>query len=56
MNRPRVLIVHPRIRHMGGGNLLCAWTIEALRRDYEVSVATLVPPDYEAVNLSFGPR
>ena len=31
MNKPRVLIVHPRARPSGGGNLVAAWTLEALR-------------------------
>jgi glycosyltransferase involved in cell wall biosynthesis len=39
---------------MGGGNVMAAWTLEALRSDFDVSFATLEPIDYAAVNLSFG--
>ena len=54
MRKQRILIVHPRIRSTGGGNLLAAWTLQALRSDFEVSLATLEPIDYAAVNVSFG--
>jgi glycosyltransferase involved in cell wall biosynthesis len=39
---------------MGGGNLMAAWTLEALRADFEVTFATLEPLDYTALNVSFG--
>lgn len=54
MNRPRVLVVHPRMMPTGGGNLVSAWTIQALLPDCDVTLATLDSPDLEAVNLSFG--
>src|SRR5258708_18830361 len=56
MNKPRVLIAHPWVRPSGGGNLVAAWTLEALRADFDVSLATLEPPDFDAVNRSFGTR
>lgn len=54
MNKPRVLIAHPWLRPSGGGNLVAAWTLEALRTDYEVSLAALGPVDYRKVNRNFG--
>ncbi len=42
--------MHP----VGGGNAVAAWAIQALRRDYDVSVATLGPINAEAVDRSFG--
>lgn len=54
MSKQSVLIVHPRVRPAGGGNLVAAWILQALRKDFEVSLATLEPVDYLAVNRSFG--
>src|SRR5579863_10425423 len=54
VRKPRVLVVHPRLTCMGGGNLMAAWTLEALRADFEVTFATLEPLDYTALNVSFG--
>ncbi len=54
MNKPRVLIAHPWVRPSGGGNLVAAWTIEALCSDFDVSLATLEPLDYAALNQNFG--
>src|ERR1700722_4977564 len=54
MRKQRILVVHPRISSTGGGNLLAAWTLQALRSDFDVSLATLGPVDYAAVNVSFG--
>jgi glycosyltransferase involved in cell wall biosynthesis len=54
MPKQRILVVHPRIMSTGGGNLLAAWTLQALRSDFDVSLATLEPVDYAAVNVSFG--
>jgi glycosyltransferase involved in cell wall biosynthesis len=54
VDQPRVLVVHPRLRILGGGNLLAAWTLQALSSDFEVSLATLEPPDYTALNVTFG--
>ena len=41
MNKPRILVVHPIVRASGGGNLVAAWTLEALRSDFDVSLAAL---------------
>ncbi len=54
MRKQRILVVHPRLGSTGGGNVMAAWTLEALRSDFDVSLATLEPIDYAAVNLSFG--
>jgi glycosyltransferase involved in cell wall biosynthesis len=53
-NKRRVLIVHPRVTGAGGGNAVAAWTLQALRDTCELSLATLVEVNYEAVNRSFG--
>jgi glycosyltransferase involved in cell wall biosynthesis len=55
VRKTRVLVVHPRLTCMGGGgNLMAAWTLEALRSDFDVYLATLEPPDCRALNVSFG--
>jgi glycosyltransferase involved in cell wall biosynthesis len=50
----RVLVVHPRLSHVGGSNLVAAWALEALRESCVVTLATLRPVDLDAVNSSFG--
>jgi glycosyltransferase involved in cell wall biosynthesis len=52
--KPRILIAHPVVRSIGGGNLLAAWTLQALHQEYDVTLATLEPPDYAALNLNYG--
>lgn len=54
VRKPRVLVVHPRLIRAGGGNLMAAWTLEALCPDFEVSLATLEPLNYRALNDTFG--
>lgn len=54
MNKPRILVVHPMLRASGGGNLLAAWTLQALCLDFDVSLATLEPLEYASLNVNFG--
>ncbi len=54
VSRPRVLIAHPYVYPSGGGNSVAAWALQALHDEYEVTLATLGPVDYNAVNGSFG--
>jgi glycosyltransferase involved in cell wall biosynthesis len=54
MNKKRILISHPYVGSRGGGNAVAAWALQALCGDFEVTLATLRPLDYEAVNQSFG--
>lgn len=50
----RVLVAHPRVTASGGGNGVAAWTLQALRERYDVSLATLQPVDCDALNRSWG--
>jgi glycosyltransferase involved in cell wall biosynthesis len=52
--RPRVLVVHPVLGITGGGNVVAAWTLEALREDFAVTLATLEPVDCAGLNRNFG--
>jgi len=54
VSKKRVLVVHPRVTSVGGGNALAAWALQALREDFEVDLATLVEVDYAGVNRAFG--
>jgi len=54
VSRPRVLVAHPYVYPSGGGNSVAAWALQALRDEYDVTLATLGPVDYESVNRSFG--
>jgi glycosyltransferase involved in cell wall biosynthesis len=54
MNRLRVLITHPRLVRVGGGNAVSAWAIQALSREHDVTLATLDAPDCDALNATFG--
>jgi glycosyltransferase involved in cell wall biosynthesis len=52
--RPTVLIAHPHVYPSGGGNSVAAWALQALRDEYDVTLATLGPVDHKALNRSFG--
>ena len=50
----RILFVQPVVAPPGGGEGLAAWLIEALKRDYRLTVLTWEPVDFAAVNRFFG--
>jgi hypothetical protein len=50
----RILIAHPYVHPAGGGNAVAAWAIQALARDYDVTLALLGPIDVTGLNRSFG--
>jgi glycosyltransferase involved in cell wall biosynthesis len=54
MQRKSVLIAHPYFHASGGGNLVAAWAVEALRDEFDVTLATLGTVDCSALNRSFG--
>lgn len=54
MARKTILIAHPFLSAVGGGNAVATWAIQALIRDYDVAVATLGPIDTPALNRAFG--
>lgn len=49
-----VLLVQTSLQPPGGGNGLAAWMVEALRRDYRLTVLTWEPVVVEAVNRYWG--
>lgn len=54
MSVKRILVAHPWLNGKGGGNAVAAWTLQALRDCCELSLATLDPIDYAALNRSWG--
>jgi glycosyltransferase involved in cell wall biosynthesis len=50
----RVLFMQPSIGPPGGGNLVAAWMIEALREEHRVTLLARDPPDLAACNRIFG--
>ena len=50
----RVLMAHPFIGNSGGGNVVAAWSLQALREEFHVILATLRPVDCAALNRNFG--
>src|SRR5262249_18388475 len=50
----RLLFMQPSLQPPGGGNGVAAWMLEALKREYEVTVLTWVPVDLQAINTFYG--
>jgi glycosyltransferase involved in cell wall biosynthesis len=53
MQRKRVLVAHPYLDASGGGNVVAAWALEALRDEFDVTLATLGTVDYSTLNRNF---
>lgn len=49
----RILIVASKLEPWGGGEGVLAWIIEALKRDYRLTVLTWTPPDLDGLNRFF---
>ena len=47
-------MVHPRLAPSGGGQAVAAWALQALRGHSKVSLLTLDPVDFPALNSNFG--
>src|SRR5262245_20317351 len=50
----KILFVQPSLQPPGGGSGVCAWTIEALKREHAVSVLAWRPVDLVAINHYYG--
>jgi glycosyltransferase involved in cell wall biosynthesis len=50
----RILFVQLRIDSVGGAEGLAAWILEALKRDYRLTLLTWEPVDFAALNRFFG--
>jgi len=52
--RPRVLVLHCLVQPHGGACGVLCWILQALRRDYDVTLLTWHPIDLPALNRYFG--
>lgn len=50
----RLLLVQPSLAPPGGGHLVAAWVIEALRGEHRLTLLSWEPPDLTSVNRHFG--
>lgn len=50
----RLLLVQPSLAPPGGGHLVAAWVIEALRAEHRLTLLSWEPPDLASVNRHFG--
>jgi glycosyltransferase involved in cell wall biosynthesis len=50
----RILFIQLRISSVGGAEGLAAWILEALKRDYRLTLLTWEPVDFAALNRFFG--
>lgn len=50
----RILLVQPSLNPPGGGNLVAAWMLEALREEHQVTLLSWTRPDLAACNRTFG--
>jgi len=53
VTRRRVLVAQPYVGASGGGNVVAAWALQALREEFQVTLATLGPVDCPALNRNF---
>ena len=50
----RILFVQPSLNPPGGGNVVAAWMIEALKREHAITLLAWRPPDFERINRYAG--
>ncbi|HVM97218.1 MAG TPA: glycosyltransferase family 4 protein [Candidatus Acidoferrales bacterium] len=52
-NKPRIAVVMPAFLK-GGAEATCAWTLQSLRNDYDLTLATLMPTHASELNAPYG--
>ena len=50
----KILLVHPSLEPLGGGNAVGAWLLQALQTRYDATVLTWAPVDASVVNQAYG--
>jgi glycosyltransferase involved in cell wall biosynthesis len=53
-DKPRLLFFAVNLGPYGGGSCVTAWALQALRRDWEVTIFCASYPDFDGVNKHFG--
>jgi glycosyltransferase involved in cell wall biosynthesis len=54
MKQKKALMIQPSLQPPGGGQSVCAWTLQALKGGYDLSVLSWRPVDLAPVNHFFG--
>ncbi len=52
--KPRLLFLQVKINPPGGGQSVAAWGLEALKADYEITLLTWKPPQWDEINRYYG--
>ena len=52
--KKKILLIQPELNNIGGGNIVNSWMLEALKKDYDITIMTWTAMDIAAVNLSCG--
>jgi glycosyltransferase involved in cell wall biosynthesis/GT2 family glycosyltransferase len=54
MPKKRIAIVHPQFREGGGSEAAPLWAIEALKRDYDITIITMGKLNLNRFNMAYG--
>lgn len=54
VSKKKVLLIQPTLQPPGGGNAVAIWIIEALKKEYDITVLTGVPVDIAPINRFYG--
>lgn len=52
--KPTLLFVATSLSPYGGANTVIAWTLQALRDDWDITILCVDPPDFEGVDRHYG--
>ncbi len=53
-NRIKIAVIHSWLKAGGGSEAVALWTIEALKDEYDVTLITMVEPNFEILNKCYG--
>ncbi|SFM80585.1 glycosyltransferase family 4 protein [Thermodesulforhabdus norvegica] len=54
MGRPKIAVIHSGTKWIGGAEAVAVWTLEALKRDYEVTVVSTSELPVKQINQYYG--
>jgi glycosyltransferase involved in cell wall biosynthesis len=52
--KKKILLIQPELNNPGGGNIVNSWLIEALKKEYDITILTWTAMDIAAVNQHCG--
>lgn len=53
-NRIKIAVIHSWLKAGGGSEAVALWAIEALKAEYDVTLITMVEPNFEVLNKCYG--